>query len=126
MRNEWKRFGCTTAHPTFHLVSNEPIHFDEGCLDHEMMTPHAEGPDSIYRRYTLSRLTLSWLHDMGYNVKYENAGDLFFNRQNSCCAAGRRLRSNNTQPVATIAPPTEHRMLDLNSTVIHIDHEEVF
>jgi hypothetical protein len=93
-KQAWKDMGCSGRLPveTDGAYGTAGGHWDEACLDGELMTGYVERGQSM----PLSRLTIASLKDMGYGVNL-NAADKFSkdrlgNCGNFCPEAHRQLR----------------------------------
>jgi hypothetical protein len=93
-KQAWKDMGCSGRLPIETDGSDGTAggHWDEACLDGELMTGYVETTQSM----PLSRLTIASLQDMGYGVNL-NAADEFSkdhlgNCGNYCPEARRQLR----------------------------------
>jgi hypothetical protein len=94
-KQAWKDMGCSGRLPVETDGSADGTagdHWDEACLDGELMTGYVERGQSM----PLSRLTIASLQDMGYGVNL-NAADEFSkdrlgNCGNYCPEARRQLR----------------------------------
>ena len=82
-----KDWGCDGTPP----VEQDSGHWNEKCLEHELMTPRASG------NLPLSKLTIANLEDIGYEVDYD-AADAFDGRNTTCC--------NGTVNAQTLNTPT--------------------
>ena len=83
---EWRCLtGCTSTVP---IQSNVCGHWDENCLQEELMTPNLDG-DSL----PISKITAAALEDLGYLVNY-NGADMDYTTSSissSCRCNNRRL-----------------------------------
>jgi hypothetical protein len=90
-RQAWKDMGCSGRLPveTNGGSGTAGGHWDEACLDGELMTGYVE----TTKRMPLSRLTIASLKDMGYGVNLNAADEFNINRLRNCgnyCPEARR------------------------------------
>jgi hypothetical protein len=88
----WKDMGCSGQLPVETDGSSGTAggHWDEACLDGELMTGYVEKGT---QRMPLSRLTIASLQDMGYGVNFNAADEFSINSLGNCkkyCPEARR------------------------------------
>jgi hypothetical protein len=88
--SEWRCLtGCSNTVP---LEKNICGHFDETCLNSELLTPYTD------KDMRLSRITVASLEDIGYLVNY-NGADVYTSAQvATSCRCNRRLGQDSRNP----------------------------
>lgn len=82
-------------------------HYEEACLTREVMTP------SVGSISFLSRITVGWLEDMGYEVDYSGADDFDSRLLGESCTCRRRMVRHVASfgPGGVLEKPEEPRRL---------------
>jgi hypothetical protein len=87
---EWQKLSGCPATSTLPLEPSVCGHWDEACLDTELITPLAESAGTAM---PISQLTVASLDDFGYIVDYDFADEFTPDQVSPSCSCNARVRS---------------------------------